>query len=136
MELEIREIYMSDTWPIRHEVMWPDQPFSFVKLEEDNIGKHYGLFVKGVLTSIVSVFIKDNELQFRKLATLNHEQGKGYGTKLLKFVLNEAGAFGVRRIWCNARVDKSAYYDRFGLTETGQKYVKGGIEFVVMEKNF
>lgn len=113
--------------------MWPDQPFDFVKVPDDHQGLHYGLFVKGRLVSVVSLFIKDSGAQFRKLATETTEQGKGYGSYLLRHVLHEASTQGATRIWCNARVEKSAYYERFGLTKTTNTYLKKGIEFVVME---
>ncbi len=41
--MEIKAIQASQTWQIRHEVMWPDQPFEFVQLEEDNSGFHFGV---------------------------------------------------------------------------------------------
>ncbi len=75
--MKIKSIEASETWEIRHEVMWPDQPFEFVKLEEDNSGLHFGVFDKEKVVSIVSCFIIDDEMQFRKLATLEEYQGKG-----------------------------------------------------------
>ena len=34
--MRIKEIKASDTWQIRHEVMWPNEPFEFVQLAEDD----------------------------------------------------------------------------------------------------
>jgi len=131
--VDIRRIAPEDTWPLRHRVMWPDQPFDFVKVAEDHHGLHYGLFVQNQLVSVVSLFIKGGDAQFRKLATEVAEQGKGYGSHLLRHVLHEASTQGANRIWCNARAEKASYYERFGLTKTTNTYVKEGIEFVVME---
>ncbi|HEX8015364.1 MAG TPA: GNAT family N-acetyltransferase, partial [Flavobacterium sp.] len=61
----IKPIQASDTWKIRHEVMWPDQPLEFVQLEEDESGLHFGVFIDEKLVSIVSCFISDDEMQFR-----------------------------------------------------------------------
>ena len=33
--IEIREIKAQETYPLRHEVMWPDEPLDFVKLNND-----------------------------------------------------------------------------------------------------
>jgi GNAT superfamily N-acetyltransferase len=45
----IRQIDPSQTWPVRHRVMWPSKPFDYVKVAEDEIDddsvRHYGLFV-------------------------------------------------------------------------------------------
>ena len=130
----IRPIPYKATWPIRHEVMWPDQPYDFIKLPRDPEGQHYGLFVAEKLISIVSVYTDANEAQFRKFATLEVHQGKGYGTALLEFLMQKLEDEGFSRIWCNARKDKASYYERFGLKETDQTYEKGGIDFVIMAK--
>jgi predicted GNAT family N-acyltransferase len=132
--LEIRKIKAEDTWPVRHRVMWPNQPFDFVKVNEDSQGIHYGLFVDNELVSIVSLFLKDGKAQFRKFATEVPHQGKGYGTILLNNLLKETERLQVSSLWCNARTEKAGFYERFGFQKTNSTYVKGGIEFVVMEK--
>lgn len=134
MSIDIRTIPYQSTWPIRHAVMWPDKPFDFVILPEDESGHHLGLFVGTELISIVSVFFSSNEAQFRKFATVTDQQGKGYGSKLLQHLMSELESQGLERIWCNARVEKSSYYERFGLSATKQTYTKGGLQFVIMEK--
>ena len=135
LEVSIAEIKAEDTWHIRHRVMWPDMPFDFVKIDNDLEGKHFGLFVEDSLISIVSLFINNDEAQFRKFATEVSEQGKGYGTHLLQYIMDEAQSLKLKKIWCNARVDKTDYYEKFGLTKTDKTYVKGGIDFVILEKN-
>lgn len=136
--MTIHPITAAETWPIRHAVMWPEQPLEFVKLERDEIdGLHYGLFVDAALTSIISVFMQGTALQFRKFATLKSQQGKGYGSALLRYVVEVVAAeHGVTQIWCNARVEKVGYYRKFGLEETEERYEKGGKEFVVLRSIF
>jgi predicted GNAT family N-acyltransferase len=134
--MEIREIQAEDTYDIRHKVMWADKPIDFVKIDEDTEGVHLGLFEDGLLTSIVSLFFKNDTMQFRKFATLMAYQGRGYGTALLKYAFQLAIDQGVTQIWCNARSNKSAFYEKFGMRKTDASYTKGGIEFVVMEMNF
>ncbi len=133
-KLEIRKINVEDTWPVRHRVMWPDHPFDFVKVEEDHEGIHYGLFAGGELVSIVSLFLKDGKAQFRKFATEAPRQGQGYGTFLLNYLIDQVKEMPVSALWCNARVEKAGYYERFGFRKTDQTYEKGGIMFVVMER--
>jgi len=114
--------------------MWPDEDIAYVKLPEDELGIHYGLFVNDKLTAVVSLFIKNREAQFRKLATAIAAQGNGYGTLLLKHLMQETEALNVNRIWCNARVDKASFYHRFGLKETAHSFSKNGQSYVVMER--
>lgn len=130
--MEIKAINASDTWQIRHEVMWPDQPFEFVQLEEDQSGFHFGVFIENKLVSIVSCFISDEEMQFRKLATLESYQGKGIASALLQFILAFAKEKGVKKVWCNARKNKSNFYKKLGLEPVGDVFTKAGVEFIIM----
>lgn len=114
--------------------MWPNKPLNYVKLLKDNEGKHYGLFLNGRLISVISLFINDKEAQFRKFATVKKHQGKGYGSLLLHEIMKIAVEKSLNRIWCNARQNKTDFYIKFGMTITDKTYVKGGIDFVVMER--
>lgn len=136
MEIKIKEIEASETWDLRHTVMWPNMPFDYVKLEEDKHGMHLGLFKDKDLVTVVSLFFKGNEVQFRKLATKVSEQGQGYGTQILEHIVLLCKERAIEKLWCNARVNKTAYYQKFGLIETEKRYTKGGIDFVILEKLF
>ncbi|MBF4465432.1 GNAT family N-acetyltransferase [Flavobacterium sp. LC2016-12] len=131
--MEIKAIEASETWEIRHRVMWPNQPFEFVKLEEDNCGIHFGLFDQEKLISIVSCFIVGDAMQFRKLATLEDYQRKGIGSLLLNHILKFAKDKGLRKVWCNARSNKKSFYEKFRMTDTGKTFTKSGQEFSIME---
>ena len=132
--MTIKEITPERTWPIRQLVMWPDKPIHFVKIRDDDRGLHYGLFRNDRLASVISCFVDRDEMQFRKFATLVEEQGQGLGTQLLNHVLDVARQKSIRRIWCNARRDKTGFYARFGLTTTGIPFTREGIEYIVMER--
>lgn len=133
--MEIKSISAKETWQLRHEVMWPDEPFDFIKLSEDSKGHHFGFFLEDELVSIVSLFQTDEGIaQFRKFATQTNHQGKGYGTKLLIHLIQFAQEKGFHTLWCNARVDKSYFYKKFGMLETTETYVKRNIKFVILRK--
>lgn len=130
----IQEITQEQAWQIRHKVMWPNKPFDYIKVEGDDRAIHYGFFENTKLISVISLFINDQEAQFRKFATITEEQNKGYGSILLKHTLKQAKLAGVRRVWCNARANKRAFYNKFGLQESDRRFSKGGKEYVIMEK--
>ncbi|WP_229201206.1 GNAT family N-acetyltransferase [Arcticibacterium luteifluviistationis] len=136
MKTKISEIAASQTWPLRHEVMWPNMPFDYIKVAGDENALHYGLWQGEELVTVVSLFIEGKDAQFRKLATRVSEQGKGLGTSILNHVLTEAKSKGIKRLWCNARVDKTKFYEKFGLVKTEQTFTKGGIDFVILERYF
>lgn len=132
-DMQIREVTAADTWPLRHRVMWPDRDLAYVQLTYDEQGIHFGLFVNGELVSVISLFINGKTAQFRKFATATSQQGKGYGSALMKHLITESRNKGVHRLWCNARKDKCAYYERFGFTQTNDVFSRGGIDYVIVE---
>jgi len=134
-ETNIQPIPPEATWPIRHQVLWPNRPMEYVQLPDDSQGLHFGLWTAHQLVSVISLFISEESAQFRKFATLEAEQGKGYGSQLLHRVIQEARQRGLQRLWCNARADKIAFYERFGLQATEKTFVKGGINYIILRTN-
>jgi predicted GNAT family N-acyltransferase len=132
--LEIKQIQSSETWEIRHRVMWVGKSFEDVKLPNDDAGLHFGLLRDGVLLSVVSLFIENDIAQFRKFATETEEQGKGYGAKLLEYLIQECIEKKVKILWCNARTSASGFYEKFGLKVVSDAWVKDGIEYVKMSR--
>jgi len=133
--MTIREIHAEDTWAIRHQVMWPDKPLDYVKLAEDAHGRHFGAYDGHRLVSVISLFIDGDEAQFRKFATQADMQGKGYGTALLRYVVAEARVSAIRRLWCNARTSRAAFYERAGFQKTDKTFGKDGMDYVIMERD-
>jgi phosphoribosylformimino-5-aminoimidazole carboxamide ribotide isomerase len=119
---------------MRQTVMYPQETIDFVKLEEDAVGLHWGIYVKGEVISVISVFEERGSVQFRKFATKVDQQGKGYGTSLLQYVLDWAKRHNKQSIWCNARLSATSIYKKFGMQATGATWHKYGIEFIKMEK--
>ena len=135
MKFRIEEVSAEVVWPVRHTVMYPDMDFESIKLGEDADGIHLALYGEdnNALISVVSLFKKPGELQFRKFATFNEYQGKGFGSALLNYIIEYAKANGIHRIWCNARKNATGFYKRAGFQETNQLFYKDGYDFVIME---
>ncbi|WP_187355239.1 GNAT family N-acetyltransferase [Paenibacillus tengchongensis] len=134
--MEIRLVPQEAAWKLRHEVMWPEREPEYVRIDGDESAEHYGLLDGERLVSVVSLFREGEAAQFRKFATLESEQGKGYGSRLLEHVLAAAAAAGAQRIYCNARSSKIGFYKKFGLAATEERFHKGGKEYVIMERWF
>lgn len=130
----IKQITPAETLLIRHQVMWPNKPLKYIELPNDATGRHYGLFINDEITSIISLFIENNEAQFRKFATLAKFQGLGYGTILLESIIELVAKENTHKLWCNSRVEKSKFYEKLGLNTTNKRFMKDGIEYVIMEK--
>ncbi len=134
--IEIKEIAASETWPLRHKVMWPNKPIDFVVLPNDTEGLHFGLFEKDILVSVVSLFIDGEEGQFRKFATDDYFQGRGYGTKLLNHLIVDAKKLNIKSLKCNARMTAIEFYQRFGMKVASDIVRKNGKDYVMMELDF
>lgn len=134
--IQIEQIFPSLTWRIRHETMYPDHPYDFVKLPDDFDGIHFGLYADHKLTAAVSLFAQGDVYQFRKLAVLPASQGLGYGTELLKYIIDFCRTQKATQLWCNARVNSKEFYLKFGFIETKDVYSANGFDFVVMELQF
>jgi predicted GNAT family N-acyltransferase len=116
--------------------MWPNQPKEFVILSNDEEGLHLGLLKDATIISVVSLFTKDGCAQFRKFATKVSEQGNGYGTLLLNYLMDLISKKKIHKLWCNARADKASFYEKFGMLQTSKKFTKEGVNYVIMEKVF
>ena len=136
MSIEIKEISAQETYNLRHQVMWPDKPRDFVILSNDEEALHFGLSKDSTITAVVSLFINNNSAQFRKLATKNSEQGNGYGSILLKYLMSIVSNKNIEVLWCNARSDKTSFYEKLEMIQTPKKFVKEGVNYVIMERIF
>ncbi|HEX2847442.1 MAG TPA: GNAT family N-acetyltransferase [Chitinophagaceae bacterium] len=134
--MDIRTVDLDTILKVRQQVMYPEEEISYVQLPEDGKGRHIGLYIDDELVSVMSLFEKGNAIQFRKFATLAKQQGKGYGSRLLDYVIQQAGKEGKQLIWCNARMSARDFYERFGMYATGKSWWKKDIEFIKMEKRF
>jgi len=129
---EIRPIPAEATYALRHQVLWPDKPLDYVKVENDAAGHHFGAFRHDELQAVISLFVEGEEARFRKFATRPDCQGQGLGTALLQRVFAEAQRQGARRIWCDARQDSASFYARFDMQPEGEIFYKGTVPYVRM----
>lgn len=130
---EIEQISQELTWKLRKKELYPDLPIEAIKLEEDDIGMHLGLFYQNKLTTVASLFENNNQLQFRKLATDSKFQRMGLGSKMINYILNYAKEKSFEKVWCNARISAKGFYEKLDFTKTGDVFSKDGIDYVVME---
>ncbi|MDP9047977.1 MAG: GNAT family N-acetyltransferase [Bacteroidota bacterium] len=102
--------------------------------EEDRDAMHFGAFKDNKLAAVVSVFQKDDDFQFRKLAVDTSMQQMGIGSGLLDYIIDHAAANGGKRIWCSARCAAIGFYLKKGFNQTGEAFSKSSIEYEIIEK--
>ena len=143
---------MEETVPLRHSVLWPDKPASYVRLLEDDLGFHYGAYISSSSATpiaVISIFVEPlpssespdalghAAARFRKFACEPSHQGQGIGTALLRHVFHVSQSeLGCSAVWCDARVSSARWYERRGLVGFGDVFLKGGIEYIKMKIEF
>ena len=133
----IRPVSPAETYPLRHQVLWPNKPQAFCQLPDDATGQHFGAFVAQELVSVISLFLEPaGEARFRKFATHPAWQGRGIGTALLTHVLATAQAQGAPAIWCDARQNTLPFYQRFGLQPGGEVFYKDEFSYLRLRRVF
>ena len=85
--MDVRKISAEETLALRHRVLWPEKSIDFCRVEEDDVGLHFGAFVDGELVCVASVFVSDNVARLRKFATSPEYQGQGIGSSVLKVII-------------------------------------------------
>jgi len=128
----IRPILASQTYSLRHRVLWPDKPPEYVQLPEDEVGQHFGAFRQQELVAVISLFVENEVGRFRKFATEPALQGQGIGTALLRHVVAEATRLGARTLWCDSRQAAADFYRRFNMEPEGAAFYKGDIPYIRM----
>ncbi len=101
-------------------------------LPNDADGLHYGLFDSGQLVSVISMFVSDKHAQFRKFATDNAYQGKGFGSQLLGFLIDTAKGLNIKELACDARITAIGFYEKFGMKVNSEVFQKSGKDYVRM----
>ena len=132
--MSIEQITPTLTWRLRRDVLYPGQKMFEMEMDEDADGIHFGAFKDNQLVGVVSLFQKDTDFQFRKLAVDPAVQGMGIGNRLLDYITKHAQDEGGTKIWCNARLSAIGFYLKSGFVQTGQTFSKGGIDYEIMEK--
>lgn len=130
--IAIQPIAPEATYALRHQVLWPSQPLAYVMIAEDAAGHHFGAFYQGELVAVISLFVTGAEARFRKFATRPDCQRQGIGTRLLRHIVEHARRLGATRLWCDARQDSAAFYERFGMRPAGEVFHKGPVAYVRM----
>lgn len=132
--IQIKDVFLEAVWQMRKDVMYPSFTIEQVKLKDDEEGLHLGLYNNSELISVISVFVRNDVMQFRKFATKEQYQNKGYGTLLLQHIMTMAVQEHCNVIWCNARTSAKKFYEKFGMCITGETWLQDGHEFIKMEK--
>ncbi len=133
-DIYIEQIRPELTWKLRQQVLYPDQKTNEMRMDEDEQGYHFAAFKDNYIMAVVSLFINDDDVQFRKFAVEPAVQGQGIGSSLLNYITNFAINEHGKRLWCNARLTAIPFYLKHGFSQTGHFFSKNGFDYEILEK--
>lgn len=136
MNAVVEQIFPALTWRIRQLAMYPEKEITDMEMPEDWDGMHFGFYYQYELTGVVSLFINGTTAQFRKMAVLPSDQGKGFGLQLLQYVVDYCKSQGIKNLWCNARVSAIGFYKKIGFETVGEPYGRNQLQYIKMELTF
>ena len=127
--MQISSISVEQALPIRHQILWPNKTMDECRVEDDDTGYHFGVFIEQNLVCVASVFIDGKTARLRKFATLEMYQGKGIGSAVLQHVMLFLKQNLVELFWCDARENAMSLYEKFGMAPQGERFFKGDIPY-------
>ena len=69
-----------------------------------------------------------------RMAVLAGHRAQGVGSAILRALLTEADALGMRRIQLHAQLTAVAFYRRHGFVAQGEQFLEAGIVHVLMRR--
>lgn len=94
---------------------------------------HLGRFVDHKIVSIATFYPEDDEqhgsggFRLRGMATDPEFSGKGYGSDLINFAINELRSANASYIWCHARSSAIGFYEKLGFEVVSEEFEVKGI---------
>ena len=142
----------SDVVPLREIVMYPGRKDMCI-LDEDDGAIHLAARAPrgdaqsvdcdgdGVSSSdataaivgVITLVLKGDRAQFRKLAVLPDWQGIGVGSALISVAAAEATVAGCKRLFCHARLNAEQFYAKLGFARRRDPFNKYGKEISHVE---
>ena len=105
-------------------------------LSQDALDIHMGVFEKDILIGcILTSPLENNVLKMRQVAIDNEFQGKGVGSRLVKFCEEFAIKKGYKVITMHARKTAMPFYIKLGYTVEGDEFTEVSIPHYEMIKN-
>ncbi len=116
----IRGATLAEILPLRHAVLRPGRPRATAEFDGDDepATRHLAAFCDGACVSCLTLMVRpiagEPAWQLRGMATRADCQRSGLGAALLRAAEAGLRPDEPRVLWCNARVDAVAFYERLG----------------------
>ncbi|MEL6437013.1 MAG: GNAT family N-acetyltransferase [Pseudomonadota bacterium] len=106
-------------------------PISLERDSKDDKALHYIAFDDDEALGAARVLIMDDVFRFQRVAVLGHVRGRGIGTEMMRFMMDELAdrpdAAG-KRFFLSSQANVIPFYDRLGFKICSDPYMEAGIE--------
>ena len=138
MSFEVRRVPPQATYPLRQQVLRPQQTVDQMRLPGDDrpdTGFLAAIDQTGTVIGTGSVRRepcpwqpeRQDAWRLRAMATAPGQRGNGVGGQVLAACLSHVEQQGGGLLWCSARITARAFYERGGFTAHGLEWDEPGI---------
>ncbi len=134
--MRVQLISPQDAVDLRRQVLRPESHSDdgvIYAEDEATTTATYGCLVDDALVSVGTIMEADHPLtpalgdwRIRGMATADGYRNRGCGQSILEELLMHARRCGGRRVWCNARSEAVAFYERAGFVRRGDVFLTAG----------
>lgn len=132
----VKEISVDETYPLRHKVLRPHQPFETCKYDTDKQegSFHVGVFSGSKLICVVSFCLEKHpdlpgtmHYRLQAMATLSNYRKQGAGRFAVEFGEKKIRNKSARYLWCKGRTEVQTYYEKLGFSPLGEVFDYPGL---------
>ena len=77
--------------------------------------------------------ITNDGTKLERVAILPGHRQKGFGTKLMEFLLAYCRQQGLSQLYLHAQIDARGFYEKFGFEPYGERFMEAGLEHIAMK---
>jgi len=100
--------------------------------EHENTSKHFIAFYRGKPVGCGRLRFIGGKAKLERIAVLKRYRNKGFGTRILKHMVNYAKRKNPKEIYIHAQYYLKDYYKKLGFKPTGKIFYEAGIKHIKM----
>ena len=78
----------------------------------------------------------DNKMYIGRIAILKEYRKKGYATKIINFLLDEAKNMGYNEVFIHSQLHAKEFYEKIGFKAFGEEFLEANIPHINMKIDF
>lgn len=125
----------SDCRYIREEVFVQEQGFVYEFDDIDEVATHMVMYADGKPAATGRLFCQDGVWYIGRIAVLPEHRGKAFGSRVMRFLEEEAARRGAKSVTLAAQCRAAGFYEKNGYAQTNDFHDEEGVPHVMMTKD-